>query len=104
MISGIERDLSNPNLRRRIKDNLSKEQRGFIKEVKEEFPKRDLRVRFEDKGHRFVIADGQTEIFRILSFIEKLLLILQKKTKQQLCCGLPEGWTGEISVKNNTSL
>ena len=61
MLAGVERDLFDPDLRKKIKDNLTQEQREFIGEVKNEFPIRDLRVRFEDKGHRFVIADGHTE-------------------------------------------
>ena len=60
-IAGIEKDVMNPDLRRKIKDNLGPEERAFIKEVKIEFPKKDLRMRFEDKAHRFVIADGATE-------------------------------------------
>ena len=48
-------------MRKKIKDNLSEEQRDFIKEVKTEFPKNNLRIRQEDKGHRFVIADGDAE-------------------------------------------
>ena len=50
-----------PELRKKIKDNILTEERSFLKQVKEEYPNRDLRIRFEDKGHRFVIADGTLE-------------------------------------------
>ena len=60
-LAGIEKDIMNPDLRRKIKDNLTPDERAFIKEVKTEYPRNDLRVRFEDKGHRFVIADGAIE-------------------------------------------
>ena len=46
-------------MRKRITSNISEEQRNFIKEVSQEYPKRNLRVRREDKGGRFVVADGR---------------------------------------------
>ena len=52
-------DLMNPTLRR--KDNLSAEEREALKDFKQNFPANNLRVRKEDKGPRFVIADGATE-------------------------------------------
>ena len=44
-----------------MKANLNQNQINFIKEVKEEYPLRGLRVRMEDKGSRFVIEDANTE-------------------------------------------
>ena len=41
--------------------NLTQEQRDFIKEVKTEYPKKNIRIRREDKGYRFVILDGESE-------------------------------------------
>ena len=35
--------------------------RDFIKEVREDYPKDNLRVRKEDKGSRFVVTDGEIE-------------------------------------------
>ena len=61
MIANAYRDLFDPNQRRKIKDNLSKEQRSFINEVKTKYPQKGLRIRMEDKGHRFVIADAISE-------------------------------------------
>ena len=57
----VGRDLSDPNLRRKISDNLTPEMREFIKEVKEDYPRQNLRFRTEDKGPRFVVTDGETE-------------------------------------------
>ena len=54
-------DLMNPTLRRKIKDNFSAEEREDLKDFKQNFPANNLRVRKEDKGPRFVIADGATE-------------------------------------------
>ena len=62
----IEKDLRNPELRKKMKNNLTQNQMNFIKEVKEEYPRRGLRVRREDKGHRFVIEDSATEDNKIL--------------------------------------
>ena len=66
-LAGIEKDLRNPSLRKRIKSNITNEQREFIKEVKNDFPNKGLRVRREDKGPRFVIEDAATEDNKILS-------------------------------------
>ena len=66
-LAGIEKDLRNPSLRKRIKSNITNEQREFIKEVKNDFPDKGLRVRREDKGPRFVIEDAVTEDNKILS-------------------------------------
>ena len=63
--AGIERDLKDLNLRRKVKSNLNENQINFIKEVKEDFPRRGLRVRREDKGPRFVIEDAEAEDNRI---------------------------------------
>ena len=48
-----------------MKSNLNQTQLNFIKEVKEEYPDRGLRIRREDKGARFVIEDAVTEDTRI---------------------------------------
>ena len=50
-LAGMEKDLRSPELRRKMKNNLTQNQNNFIKEVKEEYPHRGLRVRREDKGH-----------------------------------------------------
>ena len=55
------RDLFDPALRKKITDNLSKEQRDFIKLTKTEYPSMNVRIRMEDKGKRFVIVDGDIE-------------------------------------------
>ena len=60
-LAAMERDVMNPDLRKKIRDNLDPDERAFIKELKKEHPKQDLRVRFEDKGHRFVVVDSATE-------------------------------------------
>ena len=60
-LSAIERDLTDPNLRRKIKSNLTPDEWSFIDEVQHEYPDKGLRVRREDKGHRFVITDSETE-------------------------------------------
>ena len=64
-MAGIEKDVRNPELRRKVKSNLNQNQKDFIKEVKVEYPKRGLRLRREDKGARFVIEDAITEDDRI---------------------------------------
>ena len=61
LISAVYKDLFDPALRKKIKGNLSKEQRDFILEVKTEYPKRNIRIRREDKGSRFVVVDGDEE-------------------------------------------
>ena len=63
--ASIERDLKDLGLRRKVKGNLNSEQIKFIKEVKEEYPGRGLRIRREDKGPRFVIEDAVAEDERI---------------------------------------
>ena len=55
----VGRDLSDPNLRKKISDNLTPDMRKFIKEVKEEYPRQNIRFRMEDKGSRFVVTDGE---------------------------------------------
>ena len=60
-MEAIHRDLIDPSKRKKIKDNLSSDQRNFIKEVRNEFPQMNLRIRMEDKGKRFVIVDGDNE-------------------------------------------
>ena len=60
-LSAIEKDVRNPDLRRKVKCNLNQSQLNFIREVKEDYPRRGLRVRMEDKGSRFVIEDAVTE-------------------------------------------
>ena len=59
--NSIERDIKDPALRRKVKSNITQEQKDFIKEVRNEYPERGLRVRLEDKGSRFVIADAASE-------------------------------------------
>ena len=65
--NAIERDLKNPDLRRKVKSNLNRNQINFIKEVKEYYQGRGLRIRREDKGPRFVIEDADKEDERIQS-------------------------------------
>ena len=65
--NAIERDLKNPDLRRKVKSNLNRNQINFIKEVKECYQGRGLRIRREDKGPRFVIEDADKEDERIQS-------------------------------------
>ena len=65
-LSAIEKDVKNPELRKKIKSNLSQTQWEYIKEVKTEYPKLGLRVRQEDKGARFVIEDAAKEDERII--------------------------------------
>ena len=50
-----------PNLRRKIKDNLSLEERAALKDIVKNFPELNLRIRKEDKGGRFCVVDGDTE-------------------------------------------
>ena len=54
-------NLFDPSKRKKKKDNLSPEERDFIKEVKKDYPKMGLRVRMGDKGSRYVIKDAETE-------------------------------------------
>ena len=61
LFEGCRRDLFDPTQRKQIKDNLSTEQRNYIKEVKTIYPTLGIRIRSEDKGHRFVVADAETE-------------------------------------------
>ena len=65
-MAAIEKDVKNPDLRKKMKSNLNPNQLNFIKEVREEYPKRGLRIRREDKGPRFVIEDAATEDNRII--------------------------------------
>ena len=65
-LAAIEKDLRNPNLRRKMKSNLNQNQINVIKEVKTEYPQRGLRIRREDKGHRFVVEDAVTEDNKII--------------------------------------
>ena len=60
-LAAVYKDLFDPALRKKIKSNISIDQRNFIKSVKTEYPNKNLRIRREDKGHRFVIADGDLE-------------------------------------------
>ena len=55
------RDLMDPKLRRKIKDNLTMEEREALQDIIKNFPEHNLRIRKEDKGGRFVIVDGDTE-------------------------------------------
>ena len=65
-------DLFDPTLRKKISDNLTKEQRDFIKkDVKTIYPNLNIRIRKEDKGHRFVIVDGEEEDKQIEEELQK---------------------------------
>ena len=54
-------DMMDPDQRRKIKDNLKPEEREALKDFRTNFPAENLRIRLEDKGPRFVIADGDKE-------------------------------------------
>ena len=54
-------DTMNANMRNKIKDNMTPEEREALRELRFEFPAQNLRIRREDKGSRFVIADGEEE-------------------------------------------
>jgi hypothetical protein len=73
-------DLMNPTLRRKIKDNLSAEEREALKDFKQNFPAENLRVRKEDKGPRFVIADGATEEEMIENYLKILVNFVEIPT------------------------
>ena len=49
-----------------MKSNLTEGQRNFIKEVKNEYPERGLRIRRVDTGACFVIEDAATDDDRIV--------------------------------------
>ena len=72
-IAAVGRDVSDPKLRRPIKDNLTPEMREFIKEVREDYPRENLRMRMEDKGSRFVVTDGETEDNLIKNDLENVV-------------------------------
>ena len=55
------RDNMDPSLRRKIKDNLTPGERAALKDIVNNFPNMNLRVRKEYKGGRFVIVDGESE-------------------------------------------
>ena len=65
-LAGIERDIKDPSLRRKVKGNLNQNQINFIKEVRAEYPRKGLRIRREDKGPRYVIQDAEVEDGKIL--------------------------------------
>ena len=89
-LAAIEKDVRNPELRRKVKSNLNQNQLSYIKEVKTEYTRQGIRVRREDKGARFVIEDAVTEDNRI---VEKLLNPLHfSETVQNLI----EGYKNEI--------
>ena len=46
-----------PNLRNKIKDNLTSGQRKALQDIQKNFSQNDIRIRKEDKGSRFVIVD-----------------------------------------------
>ena len=54
-------DTMNANMRNKIKDNMTPEEREALRELRFEFPAQNFRIRREDKGSRFVIADGEEE-------------------------------------------
>ena len=47
-IEAFFRDLVDPAKRKKIKDNLTQDQRNYIKDVKTEYPKMNIRIRMED--------------------------------------------------------
>ena len=55
------KDMMDPEQRKKIHDNLLPEERTALKDFQTSFPAENLRIRLEDKGPRFVIADGATE-------------------------------------------
>ena len=55
------KDMMDPEQRIKIHDNLLPEERKALKDFQTSFPAENLRIRLEDKGPRFVIADGDTE-------------------------------------------
>ena len=59
-LSQCKRDLLNPDSRRRIKDNLSPDQRNALKEAKK-LPSKGIRIRLQDKGQRFVFVNSVDE-------------------------------------------
>ena len=65
-LAALEKDVKNPELRKKIKCNLNQSQWDYIKEVKSEYLKQGLRVIKEDKGARFVIEDAVTDDNRIV--------------------------------------
>ena len=60
-LAGVYRDCFDPAQRKKINSNISVDQRNFIQSVKRDYPEQNLRIRREDKGHRFVIVDGDQE-------------------------------------------
>ena len=50
-------DILDENLRRRIKDNLTLDERNALKNICSSFPKLNLSISKEDKGSPFVIMD-----------------------------------------------
>ena len=54
-------DMMDPDQRRKIHDNLDPSERAALKDFEMNFPADNLRIRLEDKGPRFVIADGDQE-------------------------------------------
>ena len=53
--------MMDPDQRRKIHDNLTQEERSALKDFETRFPEENLRIRLEDRGPRFVIADGVME-------------------------------------------
>ena len=49
-LSASLRDIMDPKLRRRIKDNLSTEERDALSDIIKKFPEMNLRIRKEDTG------------------------------------------------------
>lgn len=60
-LESCERDLIDPKLRRRIKDNLSPAERKALKSICLEFPRFSIRVRKEDKGSRFALVKAHED-------------------------------------------
>ena len=54
-------DMMDPDQRRRIHDNLDPSERDALKDYEINFPADNLRIWLEDKGPRFIIADGDQE-------------------------------------------
>ena len=97
--------MSDPNLRRPIKDNLTPDMRDFMKEVREIYPTVNLRMRMEDKGSRFVVTDGETKDNLILNDLEIPVHYKQlEEDPQETYAGKVQEWadrglrTGEIDA------
>ena len=60
-LQACHNDILDEKLRRKIKDNLTADERIALKDISINFPKFNLRVRKEDKGSRFVITNSNLD-------------------------------------------